>query len=290
MIKLSNVLADITSDLKMYDEMGLIDDISLGLYLLNELKGFGGNIMEIYPAIIEIKNGQGKLPDNFFSLVKAVKTDPVGCLPEPDCEEGELVNSYFYKVRKEASSIWDNGSKIAEGEYKEVTEKTYFFNKDLKANFYYGNHTLLKLVPGFDKSKLDLKCENVCVISSPYEINIINNTIQTNFNKGFICIWFQGLLMDEDNEEVILPEDPNKNIYKYLIAAGKAKVFELVWANDDDANVQTKLQFYKGEARTEKTAALAQVRFSSITGDNWDEGLKSRRDKRFRLYNNFGRG
>jgi len=289
MTTLKNVLADITSDLKMYDEMGLIDDISLKLFLLNELKGFGGNVMEVYPHVLQIKNGQATLPDNFFSLTKAVKTSPIGCVPEADCNEPELINSYFYRVRKEASEIWDNGSKILEGDYKYVEEKTYFFNKDLKANFYYGNNTILKLVPGFDKSKLDLKCENVYVKSSPYHINIINNTLQTNFSNGFICIWYQGLLVDEE-EEIILPEDPNKNIYKYLISTGKAKVFELVWANDDDANVLTKLQFYKGESQKDKTAALAQVRFNSITGENWDEGLKQRRDKRFRKFNNFGRG
>lgn len=286
---LNNVLADITSDLKMYDEMGLIDDISLNLYLLNELKGFGGNVMETYPKILEIKNGQATLPDNFFSLVKAVKTNPIGCVPQENCEEPELINSYFYRVRKEASEVWDNGSKLLEGNYKYVEEKTYFFNKELKADFYYGNNTILKLVPGFDKSKLDLKCENIYVKSSPYHINIINNTLQANFSKGFICIWYQGLLVDED-ESVVLPEDPNKNIYKYLISTGKAKVFELVWANDDDANVLTKLQFYKGEAQKDKTAALAQVRFNSITGENWNEGLKQRRDKRFRKYNHFGRG
>lgn len=286
---ISNILADVTSDLKMYDEMGLIDDISLSIFLLNELKGFGGNIMDIYPHVIEIKGGQGKLPDNFFSLLKAVKTHPKGCQPEEGCNEGELINSYFYRVRKEASEIWDNGSKKLEGCYKTVTENTYFFNKDLKTTFFYGNNIPLKLVKGFDKSKIDLKCENVYVKESPYEINIINNTIQTNFKKGFICIWYQGLQIDETTDEVIIPNDPNAHIYKYLVAAAKAKIFELVWANDDDTNVQNKLQFYKAEAQQEKIAALAQVRFDSITGDNWNEGLIARKDKRFRKYNNFGR-
>lgn len=291
MITLGNILADVTSDLKMYDESGLIDDVSLRLHLLNELKGFGGNVMETYPKIIEIKNGQGALPDNFFSLVKAVKTEPIGYRCEPGCDEGELINSFFYKVRKEASAIWDNQSHaMTTGDYKVVTEKTYFFNRDLKANFYYGNNIILKLVPGFDKSKIDLKCENIYVKESPYQINIINNTLQTNFTRGFICLWFQGLIVDEDTDEVILPEDPNSNIYKYLVATAKAKVFELVWANDDDAGVQNKLQFYIGESAKTKTAALAQVRFNSITGDNWNKGLIARKNKRFNKFNNFGKG
>lgn len=142
MILLGNILTDIKSDLKSYDESGLIDDVSLSLHLLNELKGFGGNVMQTYPTIIRIDNGKGKLPDNFFALVKAVKTEPVGYLPDEDCDQQNLVDSYFYRVRKEASKIWNNQSHEFEdgAEYKEVSEKTYLYDKNLKAKFYYGNH------------------------------------------------------------------------------------------------------------------------------------------------------
>lgn len=287
MARLENIMADIKSDLKSYEESGLIDDVSLSLHLLNELKGFGGNVMQTYPCIIQIINSQGTLPNNFFSLVKAVKTEPVGYTPEPDCEQGELLDSHFYRVRKEASTTWDNysGAFVDGEEYKEVSEKIYLFDKNLKTNFVYGNNQKLKLVRGFDKSKLNLKCENIHVVSSPYEINIINNTVQTNFSKGFICLWYQGLAVDEETEDIILPEDPNANIYKYLIATGKAKVFELLWANDDDPNVQNKIQFYKAEARENKTLALAQVRFDSIVGENWHDNLKMKNKAKVAKFN-----
>jgi hypothetical protein len=284
---LSNIKADITSDLKSYEESGLIDDVSLSIHLLNELKGFGGNVMETYPIILEVRNGQAKLPDNFFSLVKAVKTEPIGCEPSPECNHGELINSHFYRVREEASTVWDNQSGKFEdcGKYKEVTEKVFLYDNALQAYFIYGNHQKLKLVRGFDKSKLNLKCENIYVLESPYEINIINNTLQTNFTKGFVCLWYQGLLVDEETGDIVLPEDPNANIYKYLVATGKAKVFELLWANDDDPNVQNKLQFYKAEARENKTLALAQVRFDSITGENWHENLKMKNKAKVGKFN-----
>jgi hypothetical protein len=287
MILLGNIIADIKSDLKSYDESNLIDDVSLSLHLLNQLKEFGGNVMQTYPTVIEIHNGQGKLPNNFFSLVKAVKTEPIGYLPDNDCLQDELIGSSFYRVKKEASKIWNNFSHTFENgaEYKEVTEQVFEYNKGLKAKFYYGNNKSLKLVRGFDKSKLDVRCENIRVKESPYEISIINNTLQTNFTKGAVCIWYQGLLVDEETEDIVLPEDPNANIYKYLIATGKAKVFELLWANNDDENVVNKLQFYKAEARENKTLALAQVRMSSVVGDNWSDGIKIRQRNRISIYN-----
>lgn len=289
-MRLENIKADIKSDLKSYEESGLIDDVSLDIHLLNELKGFGGNVMQTYPCILEIRNGQAKLPNNFFSLVKAVKTEPVGCETTPDCNESELISSYFYRVRKEASTVWDNQSGKFEdcAEYKEVSEKVYLFDNALKTYFIYGNHRKLKLTKGFDKSKINLKCENIYVADSPYEINIINNTLQTNFTTGFVCLWYQGLGVDEETGDIILPEDPNANIYKYLVATGKAKIFELLWSNDDDPNVQNKLQFYKAEARENKTLALAQVRFDSITGNNWHENLKMKNKAKvgkFNIYN-----
>ena len=102
MITLGNIISDIKSDLKSYDESGLIDDISLSLHLLNELKGFGGNLMETYPKIIEIRNGKAFLPDNFFALVKAVKTEPIGYATDDTCNNLDLIGSNFYRVKKEA--------------------------------------------------------------------------------------------------------------------------------------------------------------------------------------------
>ena len=75
---IGNIITDIKSDLKSYDESGLIDDVSLSLHLIDELKGFGGNVMQTYPKIIEVINGQAQLPINFFALIKAVKTEPIG--------------------------------------------------------------------------------------------------------------------------------------------------------------------------------------------------------------------
>jgi hypothetical protein len=287
MILLGNIITDIKSDLKSYDESGLIDEVSLSLHLLNELKGFGGNVMQIYPIIIDINNGQGKLPNNFFSLVKAIKTTPTGFKADEDCLQPELIGSNFYRIKKEASKVWNNYSHAFENgaEYKEVTEQLFEYNKGLKAKFYYGNYIPLKLVSGFDKSKLDPKCENIKIKESPYEISIINNVLQANFTKGSICIWYQGLLVDEETQDIFLPEDPNANIYKYLVATGKAKVFELLWANEDDSNVQNKLQFYKNEARENKTLALAQVRMSSVVGDDWSEGIKARQRNRINAFN-----
>lgn len=285
MITISNIIADIKSELKSYAETGLIDDTTLRLHLINELKRFGGNIMDVYPIILEVKNSKTKLPENFFSLYKAVRVYPKGYSCEDVKDEWEELNfgQTFFRVRKEASTTWDNFSgKFTEGEYTEVTEKVYIQNRDV--TIHYGNQTLLQLVQGFDKSKLDPKCENLNIRQSPYKISIINETLQTNFSKGFVCLWYQGLRIEEDTDDIILPEDPNARIYEFLMYSGKAKVFELLWNNDDDPNVQNKLMFNKQEAQKAKIEASSQVRASSVTGKDWIKGIKEKQRRRTRIF------
>jgi hypothetical protein len=281
MITVSSIIADIKSDLSTYAESNLIDEITIRLHLINELKRFGGNVMDVYPKVIEVKNNQARLPENFFSLYKAVKVDPIGysCEEGGDIEEMNFGNTFF-RVRKEASRTWDNlSNKFTDGEYTEVVEKIYL-QQNKKADIHYGNQIPLKLKQGFDKSKLNVACENIQINTSPYEINIINNILQTNFNKGFICIWFQGLRVEEDTDDIILPEDPNARIYEFLMYSGKAKIFEMLWNNDDDPNVVQKMQYNKAEAEKARTAASTQVRFSSVTGGEWWKNIKSKQRRR----------
>lgn len=281
MVTISSIIADIKSELSTYAESGLIDEITLRLHLINELKRFGGNVMDVYPKVLEIKNSQTTLPENFFALYKAVKTEPIGfrCEDGSDIEEANF-GSTFFRVRKEASRTWDNLSgEFTDGEYTEVVEKVYL-QENRKADIYYGHQIPLKLKQGFDKSKLNVACENIQIKSSPYEINIINNTLQTNFSKGFICIWFQGLRVDDETDNIILPEDPNARIYEFLMYSGKAKVFELLWNNDDDPNVTQKLQYNKAEAEKARTSASAQARMSSVTGKDWWRHIKNKQRRR----------
>lgn len=285
MITIDSIITDIKSDLRTYDEAGLIDDVSLEMHLINELKRFGGNVMDVHAKVFEIRNSQTSLPKNFFSLYKAIKTEPIGY----GCENEEVIEelnfgSTFYRVRKEASVTWDNLSgKFTEGDYTQVTEKVYL-GQNKKLDIYYGNHKDLKLVKGFDKSKLDKSCENLKVKSSPYEISIINNTLQTNFSTGFICLYFKGLRVDDETEAIVLPEDPNARLYEFLVYSGKAKVFEMLWSNDDDPNVQTKLQYFNQKMEQARTSASAQVRFESVSGKTWWHNLKQRQRRRTRIF------
>jgi len=286
---INNIITDIESLLPSYAESNLISKNDLELHLTNELKRFGGNVMDVYPKVLTIKNGQSKLPHNFFSLYKAVKVEPNGFTCEDSCDLEELnFGATFYRVRKEASRVWDNlTGEFTNGEYLEVTEKLYMDSGE-HVNLHFNKQQPLRLVRGFDRSKLNVACENIHVKNSPHEINIVNNTLQANFNKGFIAIFFQGLRVDEETDEIILPEDPNARIYEFLLYSGQAKVFEMLWANNDDPNVVNKLQYFNQKKELARGEAMTQAKLSSISDKNWWLGLKGKMRARTRVFENYG--
>jgi hypothetical protein len=52
-----NLIAEVLSDPKQYNESGLIDDISLNRWLKNALLKFGGTIMPKLDKVIEVREG-----------------------------------------------------------------------------------------------------------------------------------------------------------------------------------------------------------------------------------------
>jgi hypothetical protein len=62
-----NLIAEVLSDLKQYNESGLIDDISLNRWVKNALLKFGGTIMPKLDKVIEVREGSSTT-ENFYAL------------------------------------------------------------------------------------------------------------------------------------------------------------------------------------------------------------------------------
>lgn len=263
-MKFQEFLAEIKNDLSQYFESGLIDDASILKWVTHALKKFGSNIMIYHEAVIEINKGKGKLPDNFYALNKALKCDKdfISCTPE---NKSILVNSFFWTDVQLKQKEWDLCTEdCVEERVQEHTirEKTYIngcaFDK------YYKNPTELKLSKSFKKSLCDHGCLNKFRSSSPYEINIIGNTIHTNFSDGDVYIKFKGLDLDEDGI-VIIPDTPKGELESYLTYFVKRNIFEIVMTNGDDTNISNLFKYYLDAERTQLGLALTEAKFSTLT-------------------------
>lgn len=288
------LIAEVLTDLKQYNESGLIDHISLNLWVKNALLKFGGNIMPKVDKVLEVKNGMAKLPENFYALYLAAK-----CIPEAsevicgEKDEDLLQNIYQYRVRTEAKRKWDNLSDdFKTGEFTEITEKLFFHDGRTQIEFKYKNPQLLKLTRGFKKERLcgdNLNLQNKLTHSCPYEINILGDYIQTNFNEGFIYIQFQGLPVEEETEDLIIPEVMGNYVFEYIAAELKKKIYENLWTNGDDENVQNKLMYWKQESADKFSNAMTAAKFEGMGGRWWKEIAANHR-KRTRIYQQFAQG
>lgn len=257
-------LAELKSDMSQYFESGLIDEASILRWVNQALKKFGATIMIYHEAVVEVENGRGKLPDNFYSLKHALKCDKdfIECTPDT---EKILVNSFFWTdvqlKQKEWNICTDNCHKNEVEEYT-IRHKTYInghaFNK------YYKRPVELRLSSAFKKSICDIDCLTKYRSSSPYEINIIGNTLYTNFKEGDVYIKYKGGEVDEEGI-IIIPETPKGELETYVFYFVKRNILEVVMTNGDDTNVANLFKYFLDAERLQLGLALTEAKFLGLT-------------------------
>lgn len=273
------IRAEILTMLKKYDDLGLIDYITLDNMLKTELRKFGSNVMEKRSQVIEINGGQADLPTDFFRLNLAIKCQPYSVEP---IEEIDIKWRTDYAVSKRIveNYEWDNMSNSHyKKSYKEIIEK-----KEIRGSKVFFRHhpvEVLALVTNIPKDFISDSCVNKMVsrTSGSSEINIKFTKIQTNFKEGFIYIEYEGL--PEENGDLLIPDIPYLEDYlKYFCAY---RILEGVWTNGEMTDVADKIAYYKNEANLLKTSALTASKFETLSPD-WNKKIAIKNRKNLRKF------
>jgi hypothetical protein len=285
---LTNIIAEVQTELAQYDSAGRLDEISLRNWAKRALKGFGNLVTTLNEKTIEVKNGKVKLPQDFYSLYLAAKCEPYKVDIIKGCED-DLVDTFFYRFRTEQLREFDNQSgKFQNGEYKEVTEKIYLRGGATEVDVYFRKPTLLKVTRAISKEQCHPNCKNLSKAlthSSSHEINILGDYIQTNFSDGFIYIQYFALETDEQGD-IIIPELSNDQLSEYIMYHLKRKALESVWIVDDEA-VQGKIQWMLQMENDARLKAMSAAKIESISGYGWWETIRKRNRLRNDIFNNF---
>lgn len=269
------LIAEISSDLRQYDETVGIDDISMKRWIRNELLRFGGNLMDLCEKTVRIKNNKVQLPEDFWQLYLAVKCDPAGHEVIED-EEDILQNSLFYKERLERDAAWDNESNSFQfSNHKQIVEKFVF--RRSSANFYYNNAQLLRLSKGIKKDICHPQSKHLSrelTRDLPYEINIRQRTLYTNFKEGYVYLQYYGLPTDDDGN-LYIPDTQHRRIEEYLMYYCKMRIMENVVANGDGSgNDFTMLQYFKAEKERAFGEAMTEAKFEGL-GKDWASRVRN---------------
>lgn len=220
-ITLDEFIAEIESTFKIYADTNDIDRVLIKTIVINELRKFGKNICDKREAIVDIKNSQVLLPENFKSLILALKLTPN---EELDCKDNTEKRLIIERQHIENPAEWTTTTRdyfVNYCESKIVTEKVYAYNE--KVDKFYTPH-FLSLYKGFSNSSLDTNCLNLHPsIRDSYsdKISITNRTLRTNFREGKIYIQYNSLPEDEEGE-IVIPIISTGDIRNYLV--NKVKV------------------------------------------------------------------
>ena len=257
-------LADLKVEFRQYFDANLIDDLLVYKWFNQALKKFGGTIMIYQDSMVPIINNKGNLPENFFQLKFAILCEPdfIECNKE---DEKVLLNSFFWTEVSRKEKSWN----ICTDEcYKNIVEEHTISEKTFidgcAINKVYKNPMELKLGKSFNKSACASDCANKFNSTARNEINIVGNTIHTNFKEGDIYLKYKGLEMDEDGL-TIMPETPKGEVGSYVMYFVKRNILEFIMANGDDTNVITLFQYYNQQERNQLALALTEAKFSNIT-------------------------
>lgn len=258
---IDNLIAEVKNSLKQYDVSGQIDDLSIYSWVYSAMRRFGNLITTKHQKIITIRDGRGDLPDNFESLRYATLYDR-GCA-ETEIGHDVLQQSYFWKERTSKQGSWETCNGDCNSGYKEKTivEKYFLHEKPIK--FHYKNPRYIKLSRHTKKEFYERGCKNL-KINSPHEITINRQTIYANFTQGELFIEYYGFEVDDEGKPYI-PQTPHERLETYLTYHIKRKIFEELYLNSDDENIQGKINYLLAQEQAEFSLALTDVKAATLT-------------------------
>lgn len=271
--------AEILTALKQYEESGLVDHISIDQWIRNAMREFGGNFMAGSDYFVKIENSKGDLPNNFYSLVNAIKCDERAYKTTKEGKK-HLQSSIFYKERLEKIQYFTNDldPPILEGEdCKFIREEIYFEDKSPKATIWYGNYQPLKLIKHYAKAPCDSNCPNLRQ-NCKYEFSLNGTKIHSNFKTGTIYINYKGFPEDEEGN-LIIPETQRNKLIDYIKYTCIRRTLEAIFLSGDDGNVQQKLQYFR---------QLENENYLLAKNDSFAEGSRGWQDliKSYNRYHN----
>ena len=260
MTSTDTLITEVKNSLKQYDSANLIDDLAIIDWIYKAMRRFGNLLTTKHETFITVVDGKAWLPKNFESLRYASKWDRHHV--ETPVAQDILQKSYFWKERTEKSTAW-NVCKDCEKSYSEQTIVEKVFFHDQPVNFHYCHPQKLRLSRHTNKDMYERGCKNLTE-DSPYEITINNNIVYTNFKEGEIFIKYYGFELDEQNKPYI-PQTPQERLETYLTYHIKRKIFENLWLNGDDENIQNKIQYLLAQEQAEFNLALTDIKAATLT-------------------------
>lgn len=278
-ITINELIAEIQAKYPSLAQSGDIDKSSILFTVINKMRVFGMDVLQLRNDFLKVVNSRAKLPEDFKSLKLAYNLDPKGYSVEGDGVG--VTDNFIYKQRIENPAYFNDITKEYETncDSKLVTEMITLGNSKLR---YHYNHELLELMDGITQNSISLNCVNRGVKNSK-KISISNNTLNTNFTEGKVYLEYYALPKNEDGE-LYIPIFSTGAIYNYIENIARTEITEYLINNSlNPAGLSEMYKVYKGQELGLKREAMTEAKFKGL-GNNWSKTIKANNDRHFRKY------
>lgn len=280
-ILFSEFMAEIESIFQSYAETNDIDRISVKGWVIDKLRGFGKNICETREAVMTVENSKVLLPENFKSLILALKVEG-----EIYPREERFTETPFKKYVTN-DVVYDSVSM----EYiKNSCQSQIIIESLIQEKEYFGKYMdvfPLSLVKGIQKNSLDVDCYNIHPSirnTYPHQINITNRTINANFKKGLIYVKYNSLPSDEDGE-IAIPILTTSDIYRHILLDVKIRIVENLLINNRNAeSLKQLLQLWLPQLRQSYIEAKSEANFFGLK-KGWEKEMYNKNRQNQNRYN-----
>lgn len=241
MTNIDAIIAQVLSQFKRYNVSDVIDENSMYRDVILAIRGFGNDITTLQEEIVEIRNGEGKLPDNFYRLKGAILCQPDNVYFH-NVEYRQLVEIGYVSNLSEITSRWNICDNDCCNEVSDsIHTKEIYFAENSRVKLNYRKIKYLRLGRSIDKKLCTTDCDNFGISNDEDEIIIVKDKIKANFNEGSVYILYRGFPLNEEGE-MDLPETPNGYLEKYIEGLLKVETAERIITNGD--NVEGLMRLY----------------------------------------------
>lgn len=258
-------LAELKSDLTRYDQMGLIDEVSVYTWMEDALKKFGKLVCHRTDTVMDVQKGTACLPPDFYALAEAYRVEPLGyTIPGERKDISDLQGEFAWKERTERGFRWNSCDECCKEEYECVITERFYIKSSERAgevDFHYHTPRLLNLGKSIKRKACgDLRFDS----RNPDTIEMDQTRLFARFDTGSIYMIYWATPRSEDGLPVIF-ESELGFLHEFVDVYVKRKLFEKMFANGDDPGVVTKLQYFMSQEPILERKAMGELKMSSLS-------------------------
>lgn len=252
-----------------------IDEDEIYREAILSIKEFGGQSTEYFETVIDVENGIGELPSNFYRLEGALKCNETS----GDCGKTEIRTLLSSSVVVDYNDVAVNLKNCCYTEDKvgyTLRHKRVYDSKIITGKKY-SNFEPLEINRNVNKNSCSSKCFNFYFsgLKNSLSIDYARLRIKTSFNEGTVFIRYKGFPINESGD-IDFNDTANSSFERYIEYALRAKISEMLVGVEGAESVVQMLNYNVSQKRYYKSLTKDELNWSNFDTNRFVKNIQNR--------------